>query len=572
MTRLSDRKVLYFIAGTTPSTTEAAEIARIEGKVYVRSAAKTTTYGTALESCDAVAGQVPTAYSAITRATVADGGGMRGVQLVANRCGLAGGSRVGSTGGRSDVQMVVRRKHFICGQDVKDLQIGFSYFNLLGGTGENLPGNDGTIEANFEITTPVAASIPTFFNGAKVAPLANGMPLLLSAPNSGIDVAADGNIWTRLNMLLPNTSGTFVTAVSVGNGISGESGAIAPTGSASVMDSTGTISTPPGGTGYSGIAPTVILGKPKLPVVAIILNGDSIMAGNNDVMDSTTGAITMYERGLVSVNGHAVPWLQNSVGSHTMQKCRLDNNHRARSAWQYCSHFLNQLGTNDISAQTVAQMQTWYTELWTAAKRTISNVTGQPLHVTQNLILPRNTAAKWKLKTATIAAGGTGYANNATFDVTIAGGTQTGGASTVNVTTNGSGVVTTVNSISNPGEYTVKPSLTNSPTGGAGSGLSLTLVFGSFYNPGSMTVNAGFEVGGKRDQLNAWFKTQVGNGILDAVIDTSTNCLEDPANPSYYLTDGVTLDKYTIDGVHPEPAGHLLGVPIINAWAATLTV
>lgn len=92
------------------------------------------------------------------------------------------------------------------------------------------------------------------------------------------------------------------------------------------------------------------------------------------------------------------------------------------------------------------------------------------------------TVSTVKLVSATIAAGGTGYGNAQTFNVTVAGGTHSV-AATVSVTTNSSGVITTVNSVSAAGSYTVLPSLSaNAVTGdngtNHGTGLTLNLVFG----------------------------------------------------------------------------------------------
>jgi hypothetical protein len=90
-------------------------------------------------------------------------------------------------------------------------------------------------------------------------------------------------------------------------------------------------------------------------------------------------------------------------------------------------------------------------------------------------------------------SGGTGYGNTTTFNVTVAGGTGSP-AAVVNVTSNSGGVVTTINSISTPGSYTVLPTLANNlATGGTGTGLELNLVFGvatfSISTAGSYTVN-----------------------------------------------------------------------------------
>src|ERR1700733_173174 len=98
-----------------------------------------------------------------------------------------------------------------------------------------------------------------------------------------------------------------------------------------------------------------------------------------------------------------------------------------------------------------------------------------------NFGLPTIDVGGTPLASATLgASGGTTYATSATFTVTVAGGTLSAGASaaTVSVTTNSSGVVTTVNGVVNAGLYSVLPTTTNNiATGGAGSGLELNLVF-----------------------------------------------------------------------------------------------
>lgn len=75
---------------------------------------------------------------------------------------------------------------------------------------------------------------------------------------------------------------------------------------------------------------------------------------------------------------------------------------------------------------------------------------------------------------------GDSYTPNATFDVTVVGGTYTTPA-TISVTADNTGAVTTINGITDPGLYSVLPTLmeigNNECTGGAGSGLGITLTF-----------------------------------------------------------------------------------------------
>ncbi|MGH7083194.1 MAG: hypothetical protein ACREFV_12075 [Acetobacteraceae bacterium] len=86
-------------------------------------------------------------------------------------------------------------------------------------------------------------------------------------------------------------------------------------------------------------------------------------------------------------------------------------------------------------------------------------------------------ALSYFVAAAAVAAGGTGYAASSTFNVNVSGGTETT-AAVVNVTTNASGVVTTINSITTAGVYSVLPANPAATTGGAGSGLTLTLTWG----------------------------------------------------------------------------------------------
>lgn len=56
------RKVLYFIAGITPTATETAQIAQLTGNVQIRSNLRSAGYGDNLEPADALAGTIPAAY------------------------------------------------------------------------------------------------------------------------------------------------------------------------------------------------------------------------------------------------------------------------------------------------------------------------------------------------------------------------------------------------------------------------------------------------------------------------------------------------------------------------------
>jgi hypothetical protein len=66
------RKVLFFIAGQSPTTDEAAQIAAIVGNVQIRSNLQSALYGDKVEPADAVAGTIPAAYKTASGGTAVD--------------------------------------------------------------------------------------------------------------------------------------------------------------------------------------------------------------------------------------------------------------------------------------------------------------------------------------------------------------------------------------------------------------------------------------------------------------------------------------------------------------------
>ena len=121
---------------------------------------------------------------------------------------------------------------------------------------------------------------------------------------------------------------------------------------------------------------------------------------------------------------------------------------------------------------------------------TITLTSGTPVSVDTRAIV---TVATTKVVSATIAAGGTGYGNAQTFAAVLVGGTGT--PAQLNVTSNAGGVITTINSVSVAGSYTVNPSLAGvATTGGAGTGFTANVVIGvatvTIANAGQYTAVA----------------------------------------------------------------------------------
>jgi lysophospholipase L1-like esterase len=81
---------------------------------------------------------------------------------------------------------------------------------------------------------------------------------------------------------------------------------------------------------------------------------------------------------------------------------------------------------------------------------------------------------------------------------------------------------------------------------------------------GSQTPNTGWEIGGKRDSLNASLKTGLDNGKIDILIDTLA-VVGDPSDSSSWRTNG-TKNYTSSDGTHVSPSGNaLLAAPLRQA-------
>ena len=102
-------------------------------------------------------------------------------------------------------------------------------------------------------------------------------------------------------------------------------------------------------------------------------------------------------------------------------------------------------------------------------------------------LMLKNLATGSGVSAVAIAAGGAGYSVN---DLLVVVGAASGSAAVIKVTAvNGGGAVTAV-SIDTIGDYSALPVATQSPTGGTGAGVSLTLTFA--VNKVTVYGDAGF--------------------------------------------------------------------------------
>ena len=294
-----------------------------------------------------------------------------------------------------------------------------------------------------------------------------------------------------------------------------------------------------------------------------------------------------YEKGL----GLSVAWANQAVSSDSLFYIVTNNDYQYAS--QHFSdgfkYLIDEYGINDFSAGRYASYA-----LFLAAKKTLWTAAAQHgMRVVATTINSEDTSSYGLIPGVlpTIAAGGTGYAPSATFNVTLAGGTLStasgnpGTATTVSVTTNSSGVVTTVNAVSSIGYYSAYntvPSSPNAATGGTGSGLSLTL--GQFYGwldcASQTPLSAAFAAGGIETQYNDALRAGTTGFPLWGVLDVSGAGGQQAANdnqcwqaiPAGFAPSvpGITLTGWpmTIDGTHDVGWGQDVQAAVIKARVA----
>jgi hypothetical protein len=281
--------------------------------------------------------------------------------------------------------------------------------------------------------------------------------------------------------------------IPVGRFLSGSAGLNEDSHSAVLSDTAWNGTYPAHTSPAAGFQPIAIMGRLATPKPSFVLIGDSIMYG----VVSAHGAATAHDTLDANGNGgwaeraaaQQVPW--SNFSTSTDQLGLWLNNSGSAMRMRALemikpSHALDGLAVNDFvgGAVSFATLQGYKIAFW----KWLSAIGVKEIWAPT--CTPYSSSTKGLAALPAIASGGAGYAASATFNVTIAGGTQSAGAAVVSVSTNGSGVVTTVNSIVNIGYYTVAPATTNSPTGGTGSGLSLTLTLDGWLDTASQTASA----------------------------------------------------------------------------------
>ena len=250
--------------------------------------------------------------------------------------------------------------------------------------------------------------------------------------------------------------------------------------------------TAPAANANTGPVPYLVQGVAATVGKAVAIIGDSRVSYTLDTTGDANFMRAYVERSL----GNGCGWANYSRANETLANWLITTD-TASTGSQYrrsllpgagFTHAICQLGINDLptatsAAQFLANLKTFWTYLAGLGMKVYQTTFDSHLAFGTTLGLKA-------VSLPTIAAGGTGYPASSTFDVTISGGTldtttgSPGAPTLISVTTNGSGVVTTVNGIGGGGTsigyYTTAPSGTVATTAATGSGLTLAIVAGSY--------------------------------------------------------------------------------------------
>lgn len=271
-----------------------------------------------------------------------------------------------------------RSRVLIGGQDVKSIRLVFC--NLYLSQGEKNGTNAITVEAGFERLSGGAQTVMfTFDNGINTTKtLAPGEyvmtdPILPSA--FGLTTFAANSDWrARTGCMLPNTTSTWPhnSTNPVWEPITGQYSAISSSAT-SQIPSTGALITPPGGTTSSTTdrrcyGPAAIIGEwASAPDVSLMISGDSIAEIQNDIQDNGTTGGGFMVHGVRSVTGRAIPHILCARSAE--RTVYWTSSAFRKYLMQFCSHYIDNFGTNDVSdSASAATVLTRKQLIWTDFK------------------------------------------------------------------------------------------------------------------------------------------------------------------------------------------------------------
>ena len=202
---------------------------------------------------------------------------------------------------------------------------------------------------------------------------------------------------------ITSPNGAIAASKVAGSGWPQSFGCESTAASSQVYNFGGSMTIPGGGVASTlTFAPLMVLGQPAKAHVAVAIMGASQAQGTGDTPDSTTGFSGWAERMLIGAAGNGIshPFTNLSRSGIGTKAGVFLGTYTWWSVVPYVSHVVIELGFNDISTLTLAQIQANLQTIW-------ARVRYKGKKVWQSLLLPRTTSTdSWAtLVNQTIAAG-----------------------------------------------------------------------------------------------------------------------------------------------------------------------
>ena len=241
-----------------------------------------------------------------------------------------------------------RLKAYTPAVPIHGLRLVYANFVVGAGTGEAPGANPITISAGVEPDYTPAFTVPVTFGGRLQTTLDPGA-IMISDVVTGLSIATMADFHVRTALIVTSAGMTWPEGY-----YAFEPGDAAYDSNAATSQvyGTGALAVPAGGVGSAGggYGPLAVLGYTADGQVAVAYLGDSIADGTGD---TTVTLIDGYiARGLQSVDGGPIPYARLSRGSDSLYANTAPFGMRKRALFDYATHGIIALGTNDIAAGT----------------------------------------------------------------------------------------------------------------------------------------------------------------------------------------------------------------------------
>ena len=271
------------------------------------------------------------------------------------------------------LRLTGRSQHKIGGRSVSSIGASWTNWFLDTSRVENSIANAVTLRAHIEIPGAPTPVVVVKFSGASSGSMPSGsvdFPCdLLDASAFGLTVIPAEQVFfvvTEMTVALNEYAPASVAPQEAGEA------ATYGDGTATQIGTAGALTNQSGGAVTTAMPmPSAIIGKFSSPYPSVILFGDSIVFGAKDGGPTAVGGGGGVLGGGIFARAcwnSAIPYARQArTGTQAIQAAV--NYTKQSGLWKYASHFICNLGTNDLNAgQTAATTQTNLRILWAAAK------------------------------------------------------------------------------------------------------------------------------------------------------------------------------------------------------------